>query len=63
MSTMSLTRAYSVKELAGLYGVSSFTMKKWLEPHRESVGEKQGRFYTPLQVKIIFDCLGEPPQG
>jgi hypothetical protein len=35
-------------------------MRRWLQPHLIAVGERQGRFYSALQVKIIFDKLGLP---
>ncbi len=53
-------RPYSLKELAALYGVKPRTIKIWLEPFSEAIGEKKGRFYTLKQVKIIFKNIGEP---
>ena len=53
-------KPYSLTELSGLYGVSNRTMKNWITPHNNFVGEKIGRLYTALQVKIIFEKLGLP---
>lgn len=53
-------RPYSLTELSGLYGVSNRTMKNWIKLHSQCVGDKTGRFYTALQVKIIFEKLGLP---
>lgn len=53
-------KPYSLTELSGLYGVSNRTMKNWITPHNLFVGEKIGRLYTALQVKIIFEKLGLP---
>ncbi len=53
-------KPYSLHELALLYGVCGRTMKKWLVAHCPAVGPKTGRFYTALQVKIIFERLGLP---
>ena len=53
-------KPYSLTELAGIYGVTNRTMKNWIIKHDESVGEKVGRLYTTLQVKIIFEKLGLP---
>ncbi len=53
-------KPYSIKELSGIYGVCDKTFKKWLLPFTESVGKKQGRYYTVAQVKTIFDKLGVP---
>lgn len=51
---------YSTKELARFYGVCDKTLLKWMKPFTADIGEKQGRFYTAAQVKIIFEKLGKP---
>ena len=53
-------KAYSIKEMAQFYGICERTMKSWLTPYQQEIGLKLGRFYTPRQVKIIFDKLGIP---
>ena len=53
-------KTYSVKEVAGLYNISSKTLKKWLTPFENEIGERRGYFYYPKQVKVIFDKLGLP---
>lgn len=53
-------KAYNKSELAQLYGRSLKTFNAWLLPHIEKVGDFKGRSYTPAQVKIIFQILGEP---
>ncbi len=53
-------KPYSLAELARIYGVQSRTLKNWLVPHDEAIGKRIGRFYTALQVKIIFEKLGLP---
>ena len=53
-------KPYSLTELARIYGVTNRTMKNWITPHNEVIGEKIGRLYTTLQVKIIFEKLGLP---
>ncbi len=53
-------RPYSLTELANIYGITNRTMKKWIIKHDEAVGEKVGRLYSALQVKIIFEKLGLP---
>lgn len=63
MGTISLVdeiRPYSAKDLSGIYGVCDKTFKKWIKPFASDIGEKNGRFYTVAQVKIIFDKLGVP---
>ena len=53
-------RPYSVKDLAGIYGVCDKTLKKWVKPFATEVGEKNGRYYSVAQVKVIFEKLGVP---
>lgn len=48
------------KELIVLFGVSSFVLRKWLEPLKEEIGEVKGRYYTVNQVEIIIKRLGLP---
>jgi hypothetical protein len=50
----------TLTELAAIYGIGIRTMKKWINPHQAAIGEKHGRIYTALQVKIIFEKLGLP---
>ncbi len=53
-------KPYTLKEMAGIYGVCDKTLKRWLEPFKEEVGRRQGRFYNVTQVRLIFDKLGLP---
>ena len=53
-------RAYSLKELAIIYGISRKTFKRWIIPFFDEIGERQGRYYNVAQVKIIFNKLGVP---
>jgi len=55
-----LLKAYSLTELASIYGVDWRTFKKWLQPFEKEVGKKVGRYYTIPQVKIIFEKLSLP---
>ena len=50
----------TLTELAAIYGIGVRTMKKWITSHQQAIGEKHGRLYTALQVKIIFEKLGLP---
>ncbi len=43
-----------------MYKVSQKTMTRWLKPHKEKIGKRQGRYYNVKQVEIIFDTLGLP---
>ena len=53
-------KASTTKELAAMYGISAKTFRTWLQPHQKSIGEKVGRYYSVLQIRIIFDKLGYP---
>jgi len=53
-------RPYTAKELAALYGVSTKTLRTWLLPHQQAIGEKISRYFTSLQIRIIFEKLGSP---
>lgn len=55
-------KPYNIKELASLYNVGYRTIKKWLKAHQKAIGRKHGRYYTALQVQIIFEKLGLPSQ-
>jgi len=53
-------RPRSLKELSGLYRISSKTLKKWLLPFKNEIGERIGNYYTIPQVRKIFEMLGFP---
>ena len=53
-------KAYSKQELADLYNIGVRSMHTWLEPFKKDIGKRYGRYYTPKQVRIIFEKLGLP---
>jgi hypothetical protein len=53
-------RAYTLKQIAGLYGVSNQTFKLWLKPFEKEMGKRIGHFYSVKQIEIIIDKLGTP---
>lgn len=55
-------KPYSLTELTKVYGVCIKTMHKWLDPFKDEIGEKKGRFFTISQVKLIFEKLGLPAE-
>lgn len=59
-STNVRIKVYSVQEVAQLYGISGKRLKKWLNPFEKEIGHRNGHFYNPKQIKIIFDRLGDP---
>jgi hypothetical protein len=61
MSTSkSIIKFSSKKELALSYGITIKTLNKSLKPFEDRIGKKVTRYYTPLQVSIIYECLGLP---
>ena len=48
IATETIVRAYTVKELAGLYGISEKTFKGWLQPHAAVIGKR--RAGTPSKL-------------
>ena len=60
VSTKIQLKPYSKHELMELYQVSWKIIKEWLKPHEEEIGIRIGHFYTPKQMKIIFEKIGIP---
>jgi len=52
--------AQTLRSLASLYNVSEETMRKWLKKIGMLRNPGDPYTYTPLQVKKIFEKLGEP---
>lgn len=52
--------SYTKGELAAKYEVSLWIFRIWLKPFKDDIGAYNGRCYTPAQVKIIFEKLGDP---
>ena len=46
--------------LAAMYKVHPDTFTNWIKPIEEKLGDVIGRIYTPKQVSIIIDHLGQP---
>lgn len=47
-------------QLASEYKVSKETMRSWLEPFKDAIGERQGNIFKINQVRLIYDKLGTP---
>jgi hypothetical protein len=52
-------KAYTKTQLAGFYGVSLTSFKRWLKNVKD-LGEYLGKCFTPAQVQKIVDHLGTP---
>ncbi|MES2514708.1 MAG: hypothetical protein V4580_11215 [Bacteroidota bacterium] len=53
-------KAYSKTELAVMYNISAKSLQSWLKTVEKELGPRIGRFYTPKQVKRIFEEFGAP---
>jgi len=53
-------KAYSPGEIAKIYEVDIRTLHRWMEPFKEEIGKRLGRYYTITQVKQIFQKLSVP---
>ncbi|HSH66544.1 MAG TPA: hypothetical protein VLB84_12330 [Bacteroidia bacterium] len=53
-------KAYSPREVAELYDISNRILKKWLVPFEDEIGARIGHYYSPKQMKVIFEKLGIP---
>lgn len=53
-------KAYTIKELKQLYGISYIIFHRWFEDEEEKIGVPKGRTYSPKQVIIIFSIFGTP---
>lgn len=48
------------KDLALMYGVTVRTFSRWEKKFLNKIGPVYGRAYTPKQVRILIQCIGEP---
>lgn len=53
-------QAMTIAELATKYNVCRTTLRNWIKPFEAEIGERVGRIYTPKQIRIIIEKLGEP---
>ena len=51
------TQAMSTKQLSNIYQIDPRTLKNWLKPFKNKIGERTGRLWTPKQVGIIKSVL------
>ncbi len=50
----------TLTELARKYGISNKTMLAWLKRKKLIKRRREGYLFTPLQIKQIYEALGEP---
>lgn len=51
---------YTTKQLTAIYGVDHRTLKKWMNNLKESLGERNGYYWSIPQVRLIFEKLSLP---
>ena len=59
-STKQHIKPYSPGELAAQYGISTKTLRTWLKMHQVHIGNRIGKYYSALQIRIIYERLGTP---
>jgi len=60
MTETPLYKSTSKAIMAEAYNVSLHTFRKWIKPIQAHLGDYIGRAYTPKQVALIVELLGEP---
>jgi hypothetical protein len=53
-------RDYKLKELAGVYGLSPYLMRKRIKKHQKKIGDPDGQYYLFEQVQKIFELIKLP---
>ena len=53
-------KAYTMKELASFYQISVKSFRTWINPFKNEIGKKQGRYYNVNQIRVIIAKLGMP---
>ena len=47
-------------QLAAQYNVCVRTLRRWLKKHEHVLEKRTGRFFTPKQLKQIYQRIGPP---
>ena len=58
-----IIRPYRMKDLAAIYGVSTKTMKRWIDTKALAFSKKKKLFFTKEQVTGIFTKIGVPQKN
>jgi hypothetical protein len=53
-------RPLTKKELANLYQVSPYVLRKWFMQHPELQNQKRQKIFSIKEVEKIFEVLGTP---
>lgn len=52
--------SYNLKELAAIYNVSKYIMRKKMKRYKARIGKPDGYFYDVKQVDLIFRLIKLP---
>lgn len=55
-----VVRSYKLKELADIYHVSNYLMRKLIGKYKKLIGKREGHFYRADQVEKIFKLIKPP---
>jgi uncharacterized protein YjcR len=55
-----IIRPYRLMDLAAIYGVSTRTLRRWIDGKAPEYGNKTKKYFTIEQVKGIVTALGMP---
>ena len=55
-----LVMAQTPGQLAAKYGISTRTLKRRLDKFADKIGKRYSLYFTPLQVRTIYESLGIP---
>lgn len=51
---------YSLQDLAFIYNVSKYLMRKRMERIKDKIGKRDGHYYDASQVRLIFQLIVLP---
>lgn len=55
-----IIQPYNLKELAAIYGMTLYRMRRSLQPHMKRLGKREGYFFTTKQVILILRFVKLP---
>lgn len=55
-----IIKSYKLIDLAKIYEMTAYRMRRSLKPHNARIGNKDGYFYTAEQVTLIFRLIKLP---
>lgn len=55
-----IIKPYNLKELADIYGMTLYRMRRSLHPLKARLGKKEGYFFTTKQVHLILRFVKLP---